>query len=88
MKGNEQAVENTVTSPDEVYKSAEYENRDVYFSKSAGASYESKGFGTRVIVEIPNKDIRIGDIVTAFAAKNIGGNIDANDKLYPKSDKD
>ena len=88
MRGNEHAVEKTIVSPDEVYKSAEYDNRDVYFKKSSGASYEAKGFGTRVIVDIPNKSIPAGDIVTAFAAKNIGGNIDANDKLYPKPDKD
>ena len=88
MEGNEKAVENTVRDPELVRRDNDYDNRQVYFSKSAGADYEKNGFGTKVIVEVSNPSIPVGDVITACASRRIGGNGDDDQLLYKRPSKD
>ena len=81
-KENMSAIKSTVESPDFVYDSAEIPSREVYFSGSAGASYEARNLQTKVIVEHVGSST--GYIVTAFPVNKVGGNI--GKKLYPEDD--
>lgn len=91
MSNNQNAVINTITDPDEIYLSNETGNNDeerhVYYSKTSGAEYNNNGFMTRVIVELPNPNISVGDIVTAFPSKTKGGSVINDNKLYERAHK-
>ena len=78
MQGNEQAVSNTLTSPDAIYGSDENKDRDVYFKRDSGATYSSALF-TKVIVEICGNE---GNVITAFPKEGISGNIDPEELKY------
>ena len=73
MKNNKKAVEETVSSPDSVYNSANYPTRKVFFKQSASATYGST-LTTKVIVEYDDSTNE-GEIVTAFPAKGERGGI-------------
>lgn len=74
MNNNLKAVKDTVKDPDGVYKSEEFENRDVYFKQSSCSSYKLL---TKVIVEntLSKNNNPIGEVVTAFPAKIEKGGI-------------
>ena len=78
---------NTIEDPDIICTSTDYDNRHVYFSKHDGAEYNKRGCGTKVIVEIENPHIAVGDVITAMYANTIGGTADASNPLYIKPDK-
>ena len=82
-----ESAKNTIEDPDIICPAVEYDNRHVYFSRHDGAEYNKHGFGTKVIVEIENPHIAVGDVITAMSAKTIGGTADASNPLYKKSDK-
>lgn len=79
MSNNFTSIYDTVKSPNSVYKSAEFEDREVFFGKNKGATYETFGMMTKVIVEYVDD---AGRIVTAFPVRKEGGNIDI--KIYPE----
>lgn len=81
MKNNSKAVKDTVKDPESVYKSAEYDNREVYFKASSYSTYKLK---TKVVVEYSeskNGNV-MGEVVTAFPSKDERGNIGEN--IYRK----
>lgn len=79
MARNQEAVKETINSPDNVYKSEEHDNRKVFFKKTATATYGTK-FNTKVIVEYTKPGE--GEVVTAFPTKDEKGGI--GDVEYPK----
>ena len=81
------SAKNTIEDPDIICPSTDYDNRHVYFSRHDGAEYNKHGFGTKVIVEIENPHIAVGDVITAIPAKTIGGTADASNPLYTKPGK-
>lgn len=81
MKNNKEAVEETITSPDIVFQSGEYDKREVYFKETSSASYSNK-FKTKVIVEYDESDV--GEIVTAFPIKDVKGGI--GNVIYQKEE--
>jgi hypothetical protein len=62
MENNEQAVINTLVSPDVIYGSGDYPNRDVYFKIRSGAAFGEKLY-IKAVVEINNN---AGVLITAF----------------------
>lgn len=79
MENNENAVIDTITTPDIVYQSSKYNDRKVFFKKSSFATY-SDNLYTKVIVgyTLPNE----GEIVTAFPVDDIRGGI--SNVIYTK----
>lgn len=76
MQKNIDAVIETLQNPNVVYESAEHSNRDVFFGLSENATYGTKLY-TTVVVNSADEYNDIGDVVTAFPRKDIGGNINA-----------
>lgn len=83
MGMNFEAIYDSVTSPDEVYESGSFDNREVFFKSSSLATYHPKGFITKTVVEY-NSERTEGFIVTAMPAKKVGGNVGV--RTYPESD--
>lgn len=79
MGKNKDAIEDTIESPDAVYKSRDYDTRKVFFKESMKATYSTK-FKTKVIVDYSNENH--GEIVTAFPAPNEEGG--TSDEIYRK----
>ena len=82
MGNNFTAIYDSVSSPDSVYKSGEYDNREVFFKLSSEASYFPR-FMTKTIVEYDASRTN-GFIVTAMPVKKVGGNIGV--RTYPEEE--
>ncbi|OGO90295.1 MAG: hypothetical protein A2Y17_12040 [Clostridiales bacterium GWF2_38_85] len=82
MEDNLEIIKKAIKDPDCIYASV-VPDRDVYFHKSIDATY-GNDYYTKVIVEISNPHIAVGDIKTAFLSKNITGGIDKEQLKYEK----
>ena len=83
MKDNLHAVQETIATPDVVYGSNEWPNRDVYFKQCSTATYGDKMY-TKVIVNTPDVNNDTGSVVTAWPQKNLSGKIDEGNLKYVK----
>ena len=81
MSNNFDAIYDSVSNPDSVYKSGSHDTREVFFKNSPYASYSSR-FITKTIVEYD--DSNEGFIVTAMPVGKEGGNV--GQKLYPEDE--
>ena len=90
MEENEEAIKKAISEPDQIYESAEWPKRDVYFGKSAEATYGER-FYTKVVVDTPDEYNEFGSVVSAWNQKSISGNINTGglkyDKTKPGSEK-
>lgn len=82
MGKNFTAIYDSVSSPDLVFESGEYDNREVFYKLSPEASYFPR-LMTKTIVEYDAKRTK-GFIVTAMPAKEVGGNIGV--RTYPEEE--
>ena len=83
MVDNHEAIKQTISDPDTIFKSAEYNDREVYFAKPPCATYSENNLFTKVIVHLD--DIKMtGEVVTAFPTKHIEGNIVEGGVTYVK----
>lgn len=83
MADNFTAIYDTIVAPDSVYESGEFDNREVFFKKTAKATYYPNLL-TKVIVEYNTPTGSDGYVVTAFPAKKEGGNVGV--RVYPESE--
>lgn len=83
MAKNVDAVTNAISDPVAVYQSDEWPKRDVYFGKSDIATYKQNLY-TKVIVDTPDEYNEKGSVVSAWAQKDISGNIDEKGLKYAK----
>jgi hypothetical protein len=79
MNKNVSAVQETIHTPDKVYRSVDYDNRKVFFKSTETATFGPKLL-TKVIVQYD--DLEQGEVVTAFPVKKEKGGI--GDVEYPK----
>lgn len=85
MANNLEAIKDTIHAPEIVYKSNQQDNRDVYFKRSSLSSYSMY---TEVVVELPQKNVAVGEVVTAFPTKKISSVIEQGQVLYASNDED
>ena len=75
MEGRENEVCLAASDPDIIVQSDEYNDRDVYFRSRGNGRY------TKVIVSLSSN---YGDVITAFPARSISGNVDMKVIKYVK----
>lgn len=83
MENNHAAIEQTITNPDAIFKSAERDDRDVYFAKPSCATYSKHNLYTKVVVQLDESSM-VGEVVTAFPSPGIKGNISEGGIVYVK----
>ena len=76
VSGKESLVQSAISDPDIIFKSDEYNDRDVYFRKIDAVDNQMK-----VIVKMTSN---FGDVITAFPRKGVKGGIDTEVVRYVK----
>lgn len=74
MVGNEEAIKETITSPDVVELDKEFELRRVFYKETPKATYYPLSKYTGAVVEYADFSRTDGRVVTAFAVKKVGKN--------------
>ena len=80
MKGNKNAVKETLEDPDSIYKSSESDDRLVYFKQGAVATYNSS-MHTKVVTKKTGENT--GEVVTSWPQPKPTGGI--GDVVYTKT---
>lgn len=83
MIGNEQAMKEAIENPLAIFKSEEWQDRDVYFGVTEKATYATKLI-TKVVVDVPTKYDDKGRVVSSWPQKEMKGNISQKGLKYVK----
>jgi len=83
MTNNLEAVRVTVIEPEVIYRSNQWENRDIYFKRCSNATYGDKLY-TKVVIQRPGLNDDSGWVVSAWPQPGIKGNISEGGLIYVK----